>query len=373
MNSLNSVNDDIITLEDVRELGTLTTLTRRELYDQYDDVREISSNDVPPFENTFVFIGDIEDIHVAKPVSQSVQLRDRILKLCSIASIAVDVENPFRLRCVRRCDIAMTTVKFYIEIFQTDGDLIHIRFYYTYSAYQFFYSTFMMFKKHLINASDEELQNIQRKIVSKDLELLKPDGPSPLLHFEEIISTDIESFSKVHPGIIEPPSLSEVAKLWEQYTRVEPRSLISTLGPRFIISAATGLTLKHTPVPSYFIDFIINSYAESETLQIEVMGFLVAAMTCDPFFDYDSTPDYKLEIHPETLIKISVMIASGKGELFKRHALRFLYAAVIRRPTYDALFCENEMIMSFLNDVSSFLWESNKMFCEAILESCFVC
>lgn len=348
----NSLNSLIIDDYDDRPFNT---------YDIY-GAHEFSSNDVvPPLKNNdiFQFHGYIEDIHVSKPLSLS-----EVDYLCTIASIATEysAERPFVFKCVRRCDLAMTSVWFHIEIFQTNvQNELHVQFYYIDGSYQFFQSTFYMFKKYLINASYVELQGLQHEIVRKDLEILEPHG-CKLLHFGEIISTDCESFSKVHPGILKPPSLSEVADDWDAVLRFAPKCKRSS------ISIATNYVLKGTPVPSHCVDFIINSFAQNESLCIEVMGFLVAAITCDPIPEYEN-PDgseYKLEIHPDTLVKITRFITSSKGELFKRHALRFLFAAAIRRPTYDALF--NADVVSFLNDASSFLWESNKMFCHSILQ-----
>jgi hypothetical protein len=322
-------------------------------------------------ESSFVFKGIVEHISVSITVTEVIQLREEILKICNLLSVAavVSEDKEFRFDCVRRCDLTMTTVCFHIEIFQTpDQNKLHVRFLYIDGSYEYFQRTYHMINKIL--TSDNIDENLQRVIFNKDILVLHP-YESKLTHFGEYISTDCKSYYKVHPGVSEPLSIDKVEQEWSMLKNYFQNMMLSGL------DGAISLALKGTPVPSEFIEFVMNSYMNKFTLDangftIELLGFLVAAITCNPLRKYENPngSQYLLQIDPITLGKIIEVITStlNKGELCKRHALRFLYAAAVRLPTYTELF-NNDSVRTFLNEViHDSSWDSNKMFSKKIIE-----
>ncbi len=360
--SLNSVNMGIEEVPHVLDV-----------YDVDLSVRNATSvlNNVPSVkdESFWTFPGNLENIRVSIPLSKAMQLRNQIFKIWDLLSVAciISEHNPFVFKCVRRCDFAMTTVFFSIGIFQVENaDEMNLEFEYIDGSYQFFQKTFYMFYEiGLDDSSSIYINELQGSIFAKDLSVLHPFAVR-LLHFSEDVSTSDESFSKLHPGITEPPSLKDVAWHWNCMKKYIQNNPIEGL------CCATEKPLKGTPVPPDFIEFVMNSkISGNKHLLIELLGFLVAAICCDPIKKYEN-PDgtqYLLHIEPNTIGKICEVIVRtlSNGELCKRHALRFLYAAVVRLPAYTELF--NDSIKTFLNDVvNGDSWNSNKMFSMEILK-----
>jgi hypothetical protein len=339
----------------------------------------------PPFDTGDFFPKSyLEHTSVSKPPSEVMQLKQQLFEICSLLSVAIDKyaykngKNEFVYECVRRCDLAMTTVWFLIEIFKTqDPNKMDVRFLYVDGSYPFFHKTYMIMNK-LLSGDTNDLQRI---IFDKDTLILHP-YECKLLHFDEDVSTDCESFSKVHPGILEPLTSDELEEYWKDWvgsSKIPYLTQYFLINMRSSLKCVTSLPLKGTPVPSFFIEFAVNSYMNKFTLDrkgftIELLGFLIAAITCCPIPEYENLDgtDYFLEIDSATIGRITEIITStlNKGELCKRHALRFLYAVAIRLSnvsSYREFF--NDPVRTFLNDVVNGLsWNSNKMFSEEIMK-----
>ncbi len=298
-------------------------------------------------------------------------IKTKIVNLCEALSIeTVDCPNDVnKIICARRCNLLMTPVWFIIKINKIINGEIGLGFVHVEGSNEFYSKTIKTICEKLPYINLNVLENLTNNINDLDLNILKPNESKMFYVLDTVVSTDGNSYTKIHPGLHKPLSLENRNSLWNILKDFIFRSNL----PVSELERATENVLAGNPIPySIFKDIIDKTYNIPDC-KFQLLGFIIGTITCNPLIPYAEQDNiqglYIMNFEPETSQKIYNLILEclTDCELLKRHTLRLLYAFIIRKPHYSNIF--NEYLVNEINYIANddYSWKSNRLISQEII------